>query len=578
MIVIDEDEQKFVSNEDVEEPIKSFKRFLGISTVAVEAKKQKSIPNIANELARNRAESRQAASGSNSSTSPAGITSNAQDRPRLHAIPLSSLLSPSIDYSTKVPSPHAIPPPFSSVSLKSESPDINTAEGSGQDNNQCASQGVAVNEKTKSSFKSSKSTTSTKKRVENSRNKGGGKKMNVKKSTAKNIKADPVTNTNDIKASMLSDPKKTTSPSASNARKVILPSQDVVANTNTNTNNTNQPVLEEKEVHNILVATTSSPVHTPPIVVKGLKKTHSTLNPSSLKQTMSEETKAKKTLSTPNVLSNAITSPLLKPIAVPSALTNSTTTPPITTKKTNNESTLKKDVKSKAKQSSSKKKDASNTAPVVATEKNSPSATAPQTPKKLVQPHPIKSPSILEVFDHKTSSNVGKKDEEIEENPIIVLDIPLYQVDNGEYLDENGQVVFNFYNLVQEKFGLQGPISKGNNNVSNAENGDDLDNNNFYHDDEDGYDDEEETGLIVNSLNPTKSKKKPNPLKGKSKVGKYDIEDPFIDDSELVLEEERAATKDGFFVYFGPLIQKGQYATFERVDGTMKKGGVRNPR
>ena len=64
-------------------------------------------------------------------------------------------------------------------------------------------------------------------------------------------------------------------------------------------------------------------------------------------------------------------------------------------------------------------------------------------------------------------------------------------------------------------------------------------------------------------------------MKGRSLIGKYDTEDPFIDDSELLWEEQRVATKDGFFVYFGPLIEKGQYASFERVNGTMKRGGIK---
>ena len=38
------------------------------------------------------------------------------------------------------------------------------------------------------------------------------------------------------------------------------------------------------------------------------------------------------------------------------------------------------------------------------------------------------------------------------------------------------------------------------------------------------------------------------------KVGKYDFEDPFIDDQELQMEEEISSTKEGFFVYWGPLV------------------------
>ncbi|KAL8713861.1 MAG: hypothetical protein Q9220_002006 [cf. Caloplaca sp. 1 TL-2023] len=44
----------------------------------------------------------------------------------------------------------------------------------------------------------------------------------------------------------------------------------------------------------------------------------------------------------------------------------------------------------------------------------------------------------------------------------------------------------------------------------------------------------------------------------------YDKEDPFVDDSELAFEEQAAATKDGFFVYSGPLVPEGEKANVER--------------
>ncbi|KAF8461074.1 hypothetical protein BDZ91DRAFT_386754 [Kalaharituber pfeilii] len=52
----------------------------------------------------------------------------------------------------------------------------------------------------------------------------------------------------------------------------------------------------------------------------------------------------------------------------------------------------------------------------------------------------------------------------------------------------------------------------------------------------------------------------------------YDSQDPFIDDSELLFEEQAAATKDGFFVYSGPLIPQGEKVQIERADGTTKRG------
>lgn len=45
--------------------------------------------------------------------------------------------------------------------------------------------------------------------------------------------------------------------------------------------------------------------------------------------------------------------------------------------------------------------------------------------------------------------------------------------------------------------------------------------------------------------------------KNNRKIGKYDYEDPFIDDTEMYWEETQAVTRDGFFVYWGPLVEEG---------------------
>lgn len=44
----------------------------------------------------------------------------------------------------------------------------------------------------------------------------------------------------------------------------------------------------------------------------------------------------------------------------------------------------------------------------------------------------------------------------------------------------------------------------------------------------------------------------------------YDVEDPFIDDSEALMEQVAAASKDGFFVYSGPLIAEGERAKIDK--------------
>lgn len=56
----------------------------------------------------------------------------------------------------------------------------------------------------------------------------------------------------------------------------------------------------------------------------------------------------------------------------------------------------------------------------------------------------------------------------------------------------------------------------------------------------------------------------PNKRRRRKKIEEYDQEDPFVDDSELVWESQAAASKDGFFVYCGPLVPEGEKPAVER--------------
>lgn len=58
----------------------------------------------------------------------------------------------------------------------------------------------------------------------------------------------------------------------------------------------------------------------------------------------------------------------------------------------------------------------------------------------------------------------------------------------------------------------------------------------------------------------------------------YDVSDPFIDDDELLLQERTAASKDGFFVFSGPLVAEGEKVRIEKADGTQRRNGVKGPR
>lgn len=57
---------------------------------------------------------------------------------------------------------------------------------------------------------------------------------------------------------------------------------------------------------------------------------------------------------------------------------------------------------------------------------------------------------------------------------------------------------------------------------------------------------------------------KKTPKKRLMKEDYYDKDDPFVDDTELAWEEQAAASKDGFFVYSGPLVPEGEKAVVER--------------
>ncbi|KAF3915683.1 hypothetical protein AA313_de0205942 [Arthrobotrys entomopaga] len=79
-------------------------------------------------------------------------------------------------------------------------------------------------------------------------------------------------------------------------------------------------------------------------------------------------------------------------------------------------------------------------------------------------------------------------------------------------------------------------------------------------------------GLSDAGLSGTGDKDKPK--KRRRRVDEYyDANDPFIDDSEMLWEEQAAASKDGFFVYSGPLVPEGERPQIERTAGGPPKRG-----
>lgn len=94
--------------------------------------------------------------------------------------------------------------------------------------------------------------------------------------------------------------------------------------------------------------------------------------------------------------------------------------------------------------------------------------------------------------------------------------------------------------------------------------------NSKYSDDDDSDSDQQQTQVVQahesGTAPPAKKKRRAN-------YEDYDIADPFIDDDELEFLETTAASKDGFFVYSGPLVPEGEKPKIERLDGSTKRNG-----
>lgn len=154
-----------------------------------------------------------------------------------------------------------------------------------------------------------------------------------------------------------------------------------------------------------------------------------------------------------------------------------------------------------------------------------------------------------------------EQEKEKPEKPIIALRVPL--LDPKDPKPGQAEAVVNVLKLAEEKYGW---AAMHPNAKSAFEMMDEI-----VEDEDDGVEEEvEEEDVPVGdeqaNQNPSKRKRKENDeevneeelarrheIKMNRKVGKYDYEDPFIDDEELQWEEEITSTKEGFFVYWGPL-------------------------
>jgi hypothetical protein len=71
-------------------------------------------------------------------------------------------------------------------------------------------------------------------------------------------------------------------------------------------------------------------------------------------------------------------------------------------------------------------------------------------------------------------------------------------------------------------------------------------------------------GGTATGTNGVQSEASEGKKKRRKKVEEYDRDDPFVDDSEMAWQEQAAASKDGFFVYSGPLVPEGEKIQVER--------------
>jgi hypothetical protein len=207
-----------------------------------------------------------------------------------------------------------------------------------------------------------------------------------------------------------------------------------------------------------------------------------------------------------------------------------------------------------------------------ATNSTATSSTAPSPkPPKVVDVTPPPLPgSGSALFGN------GPKDGTETRAPTIILHIPM----NGE---TNKYV--NFSRMAEERYGWEalhprlaaqrerlarvaaaGAALEKNN--LHKESGDDM---SLDISDGEGDGSNVEMGGMSDGRTGTDGGKKAK-TKRKMKEDEYDKDDGFVDDSEMLWEEQAAASKDGFFVYSGPLVPEGEKPQLDRGDGAPKRG------
>lgn len=247
--------------------------------------------------------------------------------------------------------------------------------------------------------------------------------------------------------------------------------------------------------------------------------------------------------------------------------------------KTESKKTAKTEVKTEPKKPGPKSKKKTPEISIASADKPSihPTATTDKA-KTKAQTAKLEKPAIMSLKsdqpDDPKESSEDTKDKQTSP-PIIALNIPL--LDPKAPMPGQAEVVVNVLKLAEDKYGW-------NTIHPNAKSAIDL-MDEMLDDEDEGADEDDDDELQVvdekgNSLSEkgSSTKKKNNDelteeqrarqheTRMNRKVGKYDYEDPFIDDEELQWEEEITTTKEGFFVYWGPLVED------RATTSTTKKG------
>lgn len=248
----------------------------------------------------------------------------------------------------------------------------------------------------------------------------------------------------------------------------------------------------------------------------------------------------------------------------------------------------KKAVKTEGKAEPKKSKSKKKTPEVVAPAQEKPAIHPTMATDLAKDSSSINLPEVSFVDDTKDADEKEKR-----EPPVIALDIPLLDPKNPK--PGQAQVVINVLKLAEDKYGwnvihptARSAIDLMDEMLEDEDDGDDDDEDDVADekantkstddkatknaDDKANVKDEKASSKGADEkANSKGADEKANPVKKKEelteeqkvkrheakmnrKVGKYDFEDPFIDDAELQWEEEITTTKEGFFVYWGPLV------------------------